>query len=211
MIEYVVEHNVDDRVLKRACAYLNQGGLVAYPTDSSWGIGASVLSKPGLERLKKLKGTLAFTPTLLCSGFSQWSDYAEVTNAVFKIAKKHLPGPYVFVLPTLGSAEKKWGLKRQEVGLRIPQHDVPRQLVEALGHPVFSLTASHQMSEPGWWDSAWAEEILFEYGGEVDEIPGIELVLDTGEPLPKVLTTVVDFTGGEPSLLRQGLGPWPFV
>ena len=208
MIEYVVEHNLDDRVLRRACMLLENGGLVAYPTDSSWGIGASVLSKPGLEKLKKLKGTLSFTPTLLCANFSQWSEYAEVTNAVFKTAKRLLPGPYVFVLPTLGAAEKKWGFKRAEVGLRLPAHPVPCRLVEALGHPVFSLTASKQLAEPGWWEAAWAEEVLYEYGGEVEEIPGVDLVLDTGEPLPKVLTTVLDFTSGDPVLLRQGVGDW---
>jgi tRNA threonylcarbamoyl adenosine modification protein (Sua5/YciO/YrdC/YwlC family) len=206
LIDYVFAHNIDDRVLKKAALLLESGGLVAYPTDSSWGIGCSIRSKSGMEKLRKLKNTPVYTPTLLCKDLSQWTEFAVVENPVFKTAKRLLPGPFVFILPTLGSSEKKWGMKRPEVGLRIPDHPIPLALVEALGHPIFSLTASKQMAQPGWWEVSWAEENLFEYGWELEEIDAVDLVLDTGEPLAKVLTTVLDFTSGEPVVLRQGLG-----
>lgn len=206
MIDYVFAHNIDDRILKKAVRILQEGGLVAYPTDSSWSIGCSMQSKPGIEKLRKLKHTSSFTPTLVCADISQWSEYAVIETPVFKTVKRLVPGPFVFILPTLGGTEKKLGMKRPEVGLRIPDHPLPQALVRALEHPLFSLTASRQMAEPGWWTSEWAEDNLFEHGFDLEDILEIDLILDVGEPLPKHLTTVVDFTGSEPVVVREGLG-----
>ena len=208
MLEYVVEENIDHRSLKKAADILAAGGLVAYPTDSSWSIGCSAFSAPGLEKLKKLKGKDTFVPTLLCSEIAQISEYIQLENTAFRIIKKFVPGPYVFVLEPMLFLEKKMGIKRLELGVRIPDHQVPRSLIGVLGQPLFSITASRKMTEQGWWDEIFAEENLFEYGYEVEDIPTLDLVLDTGEPLPKYLTTVVSLKENPPVLLRSGIGNW---
>ncbi len=208
MIEYVIEESIDKRSLKKAVDILNSGGLVAYPTDSSWSLGCSAFSSSGLDKLKKLKGKEPFVPTLLCSEISQISEFVQLQNGPFKIIKKLIPGPYVFILEPHHFLEKKMGIKRLELGIRIPSHKVPRALIDLLGHPLFSITASKKMTEEGWWDSVFAEENLFEYGYEVEDIPSIQMVLDTGEPLPKYLTTVISLKDDTPELLRQGIGIW---
>jgi tRNA threonylcarbamoyl adenosine modification protein (Sua5/YciO/YrdC/YwlC family) len=206
MIEYIVAQNIDHRILKRAARILEEGGLVAFPTDSSWSIGCSVQSKAGIARLQKLKGTPHFTPTITCADIAQWTDFTLVDTAHYRLAKQLVPGPYVFVFKSLGSFEKKFGLRRPEVGLRIPDNPVPVALVNTLGHALFTCTASRVMNESGWWDPIFAEENLFEYGYELDDIEEIDLILDPGESQDKALTTVIDLTQDEPQLIRQGTG-----
>lgn len=206
MLVYVIEENIDHRVLKRAAALLEAGGLVAYPTDSSWSIGCSLLSKVGLEKLRVLKGGGAFLPTLTCSKISQFSDYAILDTVPFRLVKKLVPGPFVFILEPQLALEKKLALKRSELGVRLPAHPVPQGLVDTLGHPLLSITASKAMTDQGLGDEEWAEANLFEYGYELEDIPGVGLVLDGGSPLTKSLTTVVSLVTGEPVILRQGLG-----
>ena len=206
MIEYLHALNIDTRLLKRAATILNEGGLVAYPTDTSWSIGCSIQSRVGVAKLQKLKGGKSFTPTIMCREISQWSEFANVDTAQFRFVKPLVPGPFVFIFRSLGSFEKKFDIKRPAVGLRIPNHPVPLALIEALGHPLFSSTASRVMTDLGWWDSGFAEENLFEYGYELEDIPGVDLILDHGDSLPKQLSTVLDLTEDEPRLIRQGCG-----
>ncbi len=182
------------------------GRLVAFPTDSSWSIACDSRSKEGIERLGKLKGIRAFTPTVLTNDLSQWNEFVDLGNAQFRLVKRHVPGPFVFIFPARPSLRNPFGLKRVEVGLRLPDHSVPRALVKTLGRPVFAITASRQLAEPGWWDEAFAQEYLFESAWELEDLPGVELILDPEEDQPKVLTTVVDLTDGVPVLVRQGLG-----
>lgn len=201
-------HNLDLRVLEQAAALLQKGRLVAFPTDSSWSIACDSQSREGMARLQKLKGPGAFTPAVLTSDLAQWNDFVDLDTVTFRLVKRHVPGPFVFIFPARASLRNPFGHKRAEVGLRLPEHPVPRAVVEALGRPVYAITASRQLSEPGWWDDAFAQEYLFETAGEVEEIEGVELVLDPGEDQAKELTTVVDMTNGTPVLVRQGLGEW---
>jgi len=122
------------------------------------------------------------------------------------VVKRHVPGPFVFIFPARPSLKNPFGLKRVEVGLRLPDHPIPRAVVRTLGRPVFAITASRQLSEPGWWDDAFAQEYLFESAWELDDLEGVTLVLDPQDDQSKELTTVVDFTSGEPVLVRQGIG-----
>jgi len=198
--------NLDQRVLAQAAGLLTQGRLVAFPTDSSWSVACDSQSKDGIARLKKLKGLGSFTPAVLTDELSQWNDFVDLDNAAFRLVKRHVPGPFVFIFPARPGLKNQFGLKRLEVGLRLPDHPVPRALVRTLGRPVFAITASRQLSEPGWWDEAFAQEYLFEEAWQLEDLEGIDLVLDPGEDQPKALTTVVDLSEGVPVLLRQGLG-----
>ena len=206
MLSYVISHNIDTRILRQAADLLNQGGLVAFPTDTSWSIGCSIHSKTGIAKLKLLKASESFTPSIICSHISQISDFVNLDTAAFRYIKRLVPGPFVFILQPFGAIEKKVSMKRLEVGLRLPNHPIPIALVEALGHPLFAITASRQMAEEDWLDASFAEEQLFEEGYELVEIPQIDLVLDGGDPLPKVLSTIISLKDGPPIILRQGIG-----
>jgi tRNA A37 threonylcarbamoyladenosine synthetase subunit TsaC/SUA5/YrdC len=97
-------------------------------------------------------------------------------------------------------------MKRTEVGVRIPDHPVPVKIVETIGSPIFSTTALKNLTEQGWLHAKYAEEYLFECGWELEYIKQVDLILDTGETLEKVLSTVIDLTGPEPVIIRQGAG-----
>ncbi|MBN1409358.1 MAG: threonylcarbamoyl-AMP synthase [Spirochaetales bacterium] len=208
MIEYVSRFNINDRVLEKAKTILEEGGVVAYPTDTSWSIGASVLSVKGIEKLRRLKGDFSkkFPITMICSKISQIAEVAQLSTQNFKIITRLVPGPYVFILPALKKIEKKVNMKRLEIGIRIPDHPVPVKIIETLENPIFSITASKNMLHNGWWDTSFAEENLFECGYELENIEGIDLILDTGEDLPKVLSTVLRMSEDEISVVRKGIG-----
>ena len=206
MLEYIHSGNIDDRVLKRAVRILQEGGLVAFPTDTTWSVACDIKSRAGLEKLRKLKNTNDFTPTVMTTGFGQWNDYVDLDNRAYRLVKDYAPGPFVFVFPSKANLKNQLGTKRLEVGLRIPDHPVPIALVNALSNPVLSITCTRKFSQPGWWDDAFAQEYLFESGNELDDITAIDLILDSGELLAKVLATVVDMTGAEPLVLRRGIG-----
>lgn len=206
MIEYVNKNNIDDRILKRASKILLEGGIVAYPTDSSWAISCSTTSIKGIEKLKKLKGDIGNTPlTLMCSKISQIEEIASFSDKGFKIIKKYTPGPFVFVLPAKRKIERVINVKRLEIGVRIPDNSVPIKLIEEHTYPLFSFTASKAMLL-GWWDEKYAEENLYEYGWELEEIEGIDMILDHGEALRKVLTTVLKITDDNVEIIREGIG-----
>lgn len=210
MIEYVYETNIDDRVLARADRILKDDGLIAYPTDSSWAIGGSTNSKEAIEELRRLKGGMKnYTISIICSDISQMSELSNIANPHFKLIKKLTPGPYVFILSARNHIEKKINMKRAEIGLRLPDRPIPRALVDVHGFPIYSVTACREMKNKEWWNYEFAEEHLFENGWEIEDIEGVEMVIDTGEPQPKLLSTVLRMTGNEVEIIREGIGPLP--
>lgn len=237
MIEYIYRTSIDETIMQKTKDILLEGGLIAYPTDTSWGIGCSINSKKGIEKLKKLKGNYkSSTLTLICSSISQISEIAFLNNSDFRLLNQLTPGPYVFILKATKKIEKKVNMKRIEIGVRIPDHPVPVKIVETLGSPIFSTTALKNLTEQhlnnnynrhlnknydrastnieegstnvkqGWLDKKYAEEYLFECGWELEYINQVDLILDTGETLDKVLSTVIDMTGPELKIVRMGIG-----
>jgi len=209
MIEYIIPNNIDDRILKRAAAALKAGGLIAHPTDTSWHISCASSSAAGLAKLKTLKdGARGYLFTLMALEISQVSQIADISTPQYKLMHRLTPGPYVFVLGALRTLEKMMGMKRKEVGIRIPGDPVSRAILQTLGEPMFSTTAAHSMDDPGWWDSGFADENLFEMGWELEGIQGIDMILDGGDALSKTLTTVLDLTGERVEIIREGLGEY---
>jgi tRNA threonylcarbamoyl adenosine modification protein (Sua5/YciO/YrdC/YwlC family) len=211
MIEYIVPGNIDDRILAKAAGLLKEGGTVAIPTDTSWSIVCSMNSRDGLKRLRSLskeKDERRFT--LLCSDISQFGEFCSLDNTRFRLIKRLTPGPYVFILKTLLGTEKTLGLKRQEIGIRLPDYSVPLSLIDTLGCPLYGVTAKREMlsAEEADQDST-DEETLFEGGWELEDIPGLGLVLDPGEDRKRIFSTVLDLSSGEIQVLRQGAGHWP--
>ncbi len=205
MIEYIYENNIDDRAIRKACHILDRDGLVAFPTESSWSIGCSINSKAGLQKLKTLKGDKKITSiSVLCSSIQQIQEMASLNNSHFKLIKNHTPGPYVFILKAKPRIEKVINMKRAEVGVRIPGNKIPFALIEKHEHPLFVITAAREMTEGKDWDYEFTRDNLYTHGWEVEDIPGLDLVLDTGEELHTFLSTVVRLTEDEPEVIREG-------
>jgi tRNA threonylcarbamoyl adenosine modification protein (Sua5/YciO/YrdC/YwlC family) len=221
MIEYIVPGNINDRILSKAAEILGNGGTAAIPTDTSWSVVCSMNSREGIKRLKALskeKNEQHFT--LLCSDISQFGEFCSLDNSRFRLIKRLTPGPYVFILTTLLGTEKTLGLRRREIGVRLPDYPIPLALINALGCPLYGITAKRNMLEnfdsgeynlPEESDSAafYREETLFDGGWELDDIRGLDLVLDPGEDRNRIFSTVLDLSSGEIQVLRQGAGVWP--
>ena len=211
MIEYIVPGNIDDRILAKAAELLKKGGTVAIPTDTSWSIVCSMNSRDGLKRLRSLsreKDESRFT--LLCSDISQFGEFCSLDNTRFRLIKRLTPGPYVFILKTLLGTEKTLGLRRQEVGIRLPDYPVPLSLINTLCCPLYGVTAKRGMlSTEEVVQDPTDEETLFEGAWELEDIPALDLVLDPGEDQKRIFTTVLDLSSGEIQVLRQGAGHWP--
>jgi len=219
MIEYIVPSNIDDRILNRAVQMLTDGALIALPTDTSWSIVCSIKSPIAIKKLRKLSGERDERHfTLLCSGISQFAEVCLLDNTRFRLINRLSPGPYVFILKTLSGTVKILDIRRQEVGVRIPDHPVPLRLIETLKHPLYSITAKRSMT--GKWESdeddtqhtelpSIPEDELFESGWEIEEIDGIDLILDSGEERERIFSTILDMCTDEVKVLRQGAGPWP--
>ncbi len=141
-----------------------------------------------------------------------------------------MPGPYVFILKTLQGTEKALKIRRHEVGVRIPDYPIPIRLIETLGHPLYSITAKKGMAGIESLETGAAvnaedgaigdentdielppipEDELFESGWELENIDGIDMILDSGEDRARVFSTILDITENDVKLLRQGAGAWP--
>jgi len=211
LIEYIVPGNIDDRILVKAAKLLAEGGTVAVPTDTSWSIVCSMNSRDGLKRLRSLsreKDESRFT--LLCSDISQFGEFCSLDNTRYRLIKRLTPGPYVFILKTLLGTEKTLGLRRQEIGVRLPDYPVPLSLINTLSCPLYGVTAKREMlSTEEIGQDTTDEETLFEGGWELEDIPHLDLVLDPGEDRRRIFSTVLDLSSGEVQVLRQGAGRWP--
>jgi tRNA threonylcarbamoyl adenosine modification protein (Sua5/YciO/YrdC/YwlC family) len=206
VIEYVVSGNIDDRVMAKSASLLAKGGLVALPTDTSWSIVCSFKSREGIKRLESISRQRdEYHFTLLCSALSQVNELCCLDNGRFRLIKRLTPGPYVFVLKTLLGTEKILGLRRREIGIRIPKHPLPPLLIKALGSPLYAITAKRTMLPLFDGDG----EELFDGGWELDAIHGLDLIIDTGDEQARLFSTVLDLSGDEVRLIRAGAGAWP--
>jgi tRNA threonylcarbamoyl adenosine modification protein (Sua5/YciO/YrdC/YwlC family) len=220
MIEYVVPLNIDDRALAKAARVLESGGLVALPTDTSWSVVCSLKSTNGIKKLRELSGERDERHfTLLCSGISQFGELCSLDNSRFRLINRLSPGPYVFILKTLLGTEKALDIRRKEVGVRIPDHPIPLALIDTLQQPLYSITAKKTMQEEAEFEAGSEEDQaelppipeddLFEGGWELDGINGLDLILDGGEERERIFSTILDLSGDDVKLLRQGAGEWP--
>lgn len=200
MVHYEI-HPVDPqrRYLQHATDLLrNPGGICVYPTDTVYGMGACVTNARAIDRIGKLlqkdkKRLFSF----ICSDFSQMSKYVRIDNWQFKILKRYLPGPFTFILPATHYVPKKVCPKRKTVGVRMPYCRVVQALVELLGEPL----ANTSLSVPGE-DRGDPELILPAVEHEVD------IMLDIGRLDEPINSTLIDLTGDEPEVLREGKGEW---
>lgn len=186
------------RLIEQAVAALEEGGLIAYPTDSCYALGCRLGDADGLERIRRIRQVgKDHHFTLVCADFAQLGQYVLVSNPTFRLVKNATPGPYTFILPATREVPRKMAHpKKHTVGVRIPDHRVAHALVEALGEPILSST----LLLPGQEDppsEGWVVQDLL--GEQVD------VIIDSGE-VGIEPTTVVDLTGSEPVIAREGAG-----
>jgi len=186
------------RRIKAIVEIIRSGGLIAYPTDSSYAFGCHIGDKKAIDRIHRIRRTdKKHNFTLVCADLSEISAYARVDNWAYRMLKSMTPGPYTFVLPATREVPKRLqNPKRRTIGLRVPDHRLVQIMLAELGEPIMSST----LSLPG--DSMPLTDPL-----EIEERIGhqIEAIIDAG-PAGIEPTTVLDLSGGAVEILRVGRG-----
>jgi tRNA threonylcarbamoyl adenosine modification protein (Sua5/YciO/YrdC/YwlC family) len=143
MILEINPHNPQKRFIRRAVEILLNGGVIAYPTDTYYGIGCDIFNKNAIARVYQLKRRSKHKPfSFICSDFKSISQYAQVTNYAYKTMKRLLPGPYTFILEGSRLVPKIMLTKRKTAGIRVPDHAICMAIVQELGHPILSTSAT---------------------------------------------------------------------
>jgi tRNA threonylcarbamoyl adenosine modification protein (Sua5/YciO/YrdC/YwlC family) len=195
MLVEVNPENPEPRKIRRAVDALARGDIIAYPTDTVYGLGCDLMNKKAVDNLYAMKGMpktqfLAF----VCRDIAEITTYAVLHDREYRILRRCLPGPYCFILPATREVPRIVQTPRKHVGVRVPNHAVAPALVRELGHPIISSTAARPGHEP----HVDPKEIDVEF-------PGLSLVLDGG-PGRTLPTTVVDLTDASPVIVREGAG-----
>ncbi len=189
-------YNPQQRLIDRVKETLDQGGIIAYPTDTTYGIGCSIFNKRGIERIYQLKKREKKKPfSFICADLSEVARYAKVSNYAYKVMRRLLPGPFTFVMDA-GSVVPDLLLTRQKtVGVRIPDNRICLAIVKALGHPIVTTSANRSGEEP----IGDPHTIELELGTDLD------LIVDGGI-LPADVSSVVSLIANRPEILRAGVG-----
>ncbi|MBF0626779.1 MAG: threonylcarbamoyl-AMP synthase [Magnetococcales bacterium] len=199
MAQFINIHpkNPQPRLLTQVVDVLREGGVIVYPTDTTYGLGCSISSRKGVERIQRIKQQASSHQlSILVSDLSDIARYARVDNATYRLLKRFLPGPYTFILEATREVPKTILPKRKTIGLRIPDHPICLELLKSLGEPILSTSMRF----------AGETEILSDpyiIHTRTDHL--VDLVIDAGL-LPASPSTVVDLTGPTPEVLRAGAG-----
>lgn len=198
MLVKIYPENPNQKEIDKVVKVLQDGGLVVYPTDTVYAIGCDALNVRAVEKICQMKGVNPQKSNLsiICYDLSNLSEYAKVNNAAFKLMKRHLPGPFTFILPTSSELPKIYK-KRKEVGIRVPDNMIIRTLVQALGNPILTMSVH---DEDELIEYSTDPELIYEkYENRVD------IVIDGGYGGTEA-STVVDCTTDDFEIVRQGKG-----
>ena len=191
--------NPDPRRVEQVVKALRDGAVVIYPTDTVYGMGCDIHNARAVERVARIKGV---KPTkndfsFICYDLSHIADYARVGNQAFKVMKRLLPGPFTFLLDATTNVPKLLNTNKKTVGIRVPDHDIPRQIVRELGNPIITTSIR---DEDEVIEYSTDPELIFEkFRNQVD------IVIDGGNG-GNVASTIIDATSDDFSIIRQGLG-----
>ena len=192
--------NPDPRQISKVVEVLEQGGIIVYPTDTVYGIGCDISKSKAIERIARIKGVRPEKSnfSFICHGLSHLSDYTrQINNPTFKLIKRNLPGPFTFILEANNNVPRIFKNKKKTVGIRIPNHNIPLDIVRGLGKPILT-TSLHDTDLI--LDYTTDPELIHEnMGNQVD------LVIDGGYG-NNVPSTIVDCTSYPYTIIRKGLG-----
>ena len=201
MAEYIriYEENPNPKDVQQVVKVLRSGGLVIYPSDTVYALGCDITNKSALEKIARIKGVKLEKAnfSFICEDLSNLSDYVkQIDTSTFKLLKRALPGPYTFILPgnnKLPSVFKK----KKEVGIRVPDNRIVQSIVRALGNPIVSTSIK---DEDEVIEYTTDPELILEKWDNL-----VDLVVDGGYG-GNIASTVIDLTGDEPILIREGKG-----
>jgi tRNA threonylcarbamoyl adenosine modification protein (Sua5/YciO/YrdC/YwlC family) len=196
----IYEDKPSEAAIKKVVDVLRNGGLVIYPTDTVYGLGCDITNSRALEKIAKIKGIKLEKAnfSFVCSDLSNLSDYVrQIDTSTFKILKRALPGPYTFILPGNNDLPREFR-KKKTVGIRVPANNIALEIVKLLGNPIVST-------------SIYDEDEVLEYSTDPELIfekwqHKVDLVIDGGYG-DNVPSTIIDLSGYEPEVLREGKGP----
>ena len=190
MLLSINPQNPQGRLIRRVSELLDQGGLIAYPTDTFYGIGCDLFNKKGIQLIHKLKSRPLTKPfSIICDGLKEISRYAQVSNYAYKTMRRLLPGPYTFILEGTKLVPKIMLTKRKTVGIRVPDNKICLEIVRALGRPIISTSA-------GFDDPYAIKEAYASY---------LDIVIDGGVLYPNP-SSVISLIGNVPDIIREGKG-----
>jgi tRNA threonylcarbamoyl adenosine modification protein (Sua5/YciO/YrdC/YwlC family) len=190
------QHNPQLRLIRQVCVRLQQGGVIAYPTDTTYGLGCDIFSRQGVRTIYQIKQRDARKPfSFICAALSDVSRFAHVSNFAFKIMKRHLPGPYTFVLEATRIVPDSLVTRQKTVGIRIPDDPIALAIVHELGHPLVTTGANI------------AGEVPLHDPVEIERQLGkqLELVIDGGIRLGHP-STIISLIDDRIEVLREGSG-----
>ena len=195
----IYEDNPNEASIKKVVDVLRNGGLIIYPTDTVYGLGCDITKSKALERIAKIKGIKLEKAnfSFVCSDLSNISDYVkQIDTATFKILKRALPGPYTFILPGNNDLPREFR-KKKTVGIRVPDNAIVLEIVKMLGNPIVS-TSIHD--EDAVLEYSTDPELIFEKWQNL-----VDLVIDGGYG-DNTPSTIIDLSGYEPVVVREGKG-----
>ncbi|MBT3177999.1 MAG: threonylcarbamoyl-AMP synthase [Desulfobacula sp.] len=196
MLLKINPQNPQDRQIDRAVDIIRKGGIIAYPTDTFYGIGCDIMNKKAIEKIYAIKQRNKNKPfSFICSDLKNISQYAKVSNFAYRNMKRLLPGPYTFVLAGSKLVPKIMLTKRKTAGIRVPDNKIALALANELGYPILSTSATHPNGEV--FDDP---SLLHDHF-----IKTIDVVIDGG-PVPGFPSSVVSLIDDIPEIIRNGAG-----
>ncbi|HEX6193098.1 MAG TPA: L-threonylcarbamoyladenylate synthase [Chitinophagaceae bacterium] len=200
MLIQIHPDNPQPRLIRQTVDILRQGGIIIYPTDTIYGLGCDIFQHKAIERIARIKqvdpqkAQLSF----VCSDLSHLSDFAkQIPTSTYRLLKEYLPGPYTFILPASKMVPKILQSKKDTIGLRIPDNKIAQAIVKELGRPILSASLPGELIE----DYTDPEVMYENFMKEVD------IIIDGGMG-GSIPSTIIDCTGDEPVVTREGLGEW---
>ena len=196
MLIKINSRNPQARLITKVVEILKKGGIIAYPTDTYYGIGCDIMNKKAIEKIYQLKQRNRIKPfSFICSGLKNISHYAKVSNYAYKTMKRLLPGPYTFVLEGSKLVPKIMLTKRRTAGIRVPSHPICLELVEMLGNPIITTSAT-MPDGTNFFDPSLIHDFFH---------PRIDVVIDGG-PVPGHPSSVISLINDMPEVIRKGRG-----
>jgi len=195
----IYEENPNPKEIKRVVKILRDGGVIIYPSDTVYALGCDIKNTRAMERVAQLRGVKLEKAnfSFVCEDLSNLSDYVkQIDTATFKLLKRNLPGPYTFILPGNNNLPTVFK-KKKEVGIRVPDNAITQAIVHELGNPIISTSIK---DEDEVIEYTTDPELILEKWGNL-----VDLVIDGGYG-GNIASTVIDLTGDEPEVIREGKG-----
>jgi tRNA threonylcarbamoyl adenosine modification protein (Sua5/YciO/YrdC/YwlC family) len=200
MIIKIYPENPNERAIEQVVEVLKKGGLIIYPTDTIYGLGCDITNQKAIEKICRIRGIKPEKAnfSFICHDLSHIADYIKpIDNPTFRVLKKALPGPFTFIFNASHKVPKLLSSNKKTVGIRVPDNDIARTIVEALGNPILSTSIKD-------------DDELLEYSTDPELIHEkyenlVDLVIDGGYG-DNEASTVIDCTNGDFEIIREGKG-----